>query len=644
MDCGTIRIVILVSGVFSVGGLARAETPANVVDLDPATRARCLSVLRAGLTSGEFWPSMHAAEGLTLAGQGAEVRAMLVPMLPKEKDDQQRCGLARELVRTGDLAFAQVLLDILASPNPHGHVHAAESLFKVWQVGDGTLLRRAMAPGGHSKLTQMAAAALARWGNQEALALLRESVRVDDGESARIAAWILARTGDRSDLPALRSGARRFTEPLTKAYFEHALATLGDDEGMKALIRNLGHADPSVRVYAAEFAPDARAIGAKDALVRLLDDPVLDVRLRSAQALVQLAQPAPPAPGEDIRRDVFVATAQHPRVSEGSVAVLRDGRLLYATTEFEGSGSDFATARIVAVESADAGRSWGERRVLQENVGQTNVMSATLRRLGGPARFDGPIGFFYVVKNSTSDLQVDLRVSEDEGKTFGEPSRVTDRPGYHVLNNDRVTVLSTGRLVVPVASTEDVSRVNTFACACFLSDDRGRTWRRSRGEVTYPRRGAMEPEVLELSNGRLLMHFRTQLGHIAVSELADGGETWSEARSWDVRAPEAPATLRRIPSTDHLLLIWNDVFSPGAGHGGKRTPLTAAVSTDEGRTWSFRRDLETGDRNTFAYTSVAFHRGRALLTYYVRDEASGRISSRFRSVPIAWFYESGGSR
>jgi sialidase-1 len=140
------------------------------------------------------------------------------------------------------------------------------------------------------------------------------------------------------------------------------------------------------------------------------------------------------------------------------------------------------------------------------------------------------------------------------------------------------------------------------------------------------------------------MHFRTQMGHIAVSDSADSGVTWGEARSWGVQAPEAPATLRRIPSTGHLLLIWNDTHDADAGHGGKRTPLTAAISTDEGRSWSFRRNLETGAEHTYAYTSVAFHRGRALLTYYVRDESSGRISSRFRSVPIAWFYEDLGVR
>lgn len=91
-------------------------------------------------------------------------------------------------------------------------------------------------------------------------------------------------------------------------------------------------------------------------------------------------------------------------------------------------------------------------------------------------------------------------------------------------------------------------------------------------------------------------------------------------------------------------MIWNDTFREGEGHGGKRTPLTAAISTDEGHTWTFRRDLETDKQKTYAYTSLVFDRGRALMTYYVRDEKSGRISSRFRSVPIAWFYEQPGPR
>lgn len=637
MDRSLMRSTFLV--LLSLAAAGAAE-PADRLELDEATRTRCLAELRAGLNleGDDFWAGMHAAEGLSRAGFGAEVRKALPARLETETDDQRRCGLARELVRAGDLAYVRVLLGVLEKRDPYGHVHACESLFKVREIGDGRSVRRAL-ESDQPRLAIMAAAALTRWGHRGGLERLRQFVRADDAEAARTAGWVLARVGGPADLAALRDGLRRFDDPLTRAYFEHALAALGDAEGRAALVRNLGHADPMVRANAAELAQEARPIGARSVLIARLDDPARDVRIRVADLLLALAGPPRAETPEAFGRDVFVASAEHPRYSEGSVLVRRDGSLLYGTTEFAGSGSDFAAARLVAVDSRDGGRAWSEPRVLQENVGRQNVMSLTLRRLVDPALRDGPIGMFYLVKNSPSDLHVFLRTSTDEGSSWSEPVRVTAEPGYHVLNNDRVTVLSTGRLVVPVASTDDVAHGGRFVSACYLSDDRGRTWRRSRGAVAYARRGAMEPEVLERIGGALLMHFRTQVGHIAVSESTDGGETWGEPRSWEVRAPEAPATLRRIPSTGDLLLVWNDAYRAGAGHGGKRTPLTAAVSSDEGRTWTYRRDLETSDQHTYAYTSLAFHQGRALLTYYVRDEASGRISSRFRSIPIGWFYE-----
>jgi sialidase-1 len=245
---------------------------------------------------------------------------------------------------------------------------------------------------------------------------------------------------------------------------------------------------------------------------------------------------------------------------------------------------------------------------------------------------------FYLVKNSFSDLRVYLRVSTDEGKTFGKPVRVTNTPGYHVLNNDRVTVLSSGRILVPVATTADVRKENRFVSSCFLSDDGGKTWRPGKGNVAYARRGAMEPEVLESSDGRVLMILRTQFGHIAAAYSKDGGETWSKPADWGVKAPEAPATLRRIPSTGDLLLVWNNTFRKGAGHGGKRTPLTAAVSSDEGKTWKHVRNIETRPDQAYAYTSLTFIGPRAVMSYYVRDEKTGRISTRFRSLPVAGFY------
>ena len=149
----------------------------------------------------------------------------------------------------------------------------------------------------------------------------------------------------------------------------------------------------------------------------------------------------------------------------------------------------------------------------------------------------------------------------------------------------------------------------------------------------------MEPEIIEFKDGRLGMIFRTQSGHIGISYSSDEGDTWSDPASWGVRAPESPATCRRIPSTGDLLLIWNDNYEPGADHQGKRIPLTAAISSDEGKTWKYKRNLEEGDHITAAYSSLTFTQDRAILTYTLRNAETGLRSHRFRSIPIAWFYK-----
>jgi len=623
-------------------GLSTEAT--DVAKLDAGTAARCIEILREAVRSDEFWPSMHAAEALTLAGYGDEVVKVLTPLLPLEKDDQQRCGLARELVRAGQRQHVNVLLSIMSGEDAHGHIHSCESIYKVFEIGDGVALRAAMQPGNPIKKQLMAAAALGRWGHPQAMQILRGALSSEDPDEARIAAWVLARIGNVTDVPLLRDNIARFDDPLVVAYFENAMAALGDSAGLKAMAQMLQSDDPALKVYAATFAGDARAVSLAPLLLPLLKHDVLDVRVRGAQTLLVLSKPST-ALGKDqiVSQDVFVATAKNPRYSEGSIVALADGRLLFATTQFADSASDFASARIIGKMSNDGGMTWGAAQVLQKSVGKLNVMSVTMLRLTDEAPYSGPIGMFYLVKNAHDDLDVWLKVSHDEGKTFRDPVLVTNEPGYHVMNNDRVRLLSTGRLVVPVASTSDVSKVNHFTSRCFISDDQGLTWHLGQGAIDYDKRGAMEPEIVELTplengNVHLAMYLRTQLGHIAVGYSHDAGETWTTAVDANIRAPEAPATIRRVPSTGDLVLVWNDNFTLGAGHGGKRTPLSIAISQDDGKTWKKVADIETSKQYTYAYTSLCFIRGRMVMSYYVRDESTGRISNRFRSLPISWLY------
>ncbi len=290
------RLWLVLIGMLAFAGagtkMVAAPPAGDVVELDDSTREKCLSVLRNGMRSAEFWPSIHAAEGLTSGGQGDEVIEFIQPMLKGPYDDQQRCGLARELVRAGDLNAAGIMLKILAGQESFGHVHAAESLYKVGELGDGKALRKAFEQSENPRLKLMAAAALGKAGNTKALKHARQMMFDKDPELARTAAWIVARIGKPDDIKDLKRGLANMTDEFSRSYFEHALATLGDDAGRKALAKNLGSQDPAVRTYSATFAGDARAVSVAPRLKELLDDENLDVRVRAAQSLLVLSKPA----------------------------------------------------------------------------------------------------------------------------------------------------------------------------------------------------------------------------------------------------------------------------------------------------------------------------------------------------------------
>lgn len=286
-------LAVWFSALLSIAKVNAADPPKGLSTLDDAAYQKCLAVLRSGLRSNEFWPAMHAAEALTIGGHGSEVIAFLEPLLDGPYDDQQRCGLARELVRAGERKHAEVMLKILAGPDNFGHVHAAESLFKVGELGDGSALRKAFEQTQNPRLQLMAAAALGRAGNMDALEHIQKTMTHEDPELARTAAWIVGQIGWKADIKDLKAGLEKMTDELSRAYFEHALATLGDAEGLEALARNLNSQDAAVRTYAANFAGDAKAVASVPRLIELLDDANLDVRVRAAQALLTLNQPAP---------------------------------------------------------------------------------------------------------------------------------------------------------------------------------------------------------------------------------------------------------------------------------------------------------------------------------------------------------------
>lgn len=79
---------------------------------------------------------------------------------------------------------------------------------------------------------------------------------------------------------------------------------------------------------------------------------------------------SPSSSSEIIEATIAPATESNRRNTEGDIVVLRDGTLYAAWSEFYGGNSDDSSARIVAARSTDGGRTWGERFVVQANIGQ----------------------------------------------------------------------------------------------------------------------------------------------------------------------------------------------------------------------------------------------------------------------------------
>ncbi len=255
------------------------------------------------------------------------------------------------------------------------------------------------------------------------------------------------------------------------------------------------------------------------------------------------------------------------------------------------------------------------------NEAAMNVMSVSLQRLT-----DGRIALLYLRKEAVTDCRPYLRYSGDEARTWSQPVKVIpdEDSAYYVVNNDRVIQLKTGRLVIPAALHEvqhDPPAFSPYGRAlCYVSDDGGRTWQRGREARVRPRTDGVpvmvqEPGIIELRDGRLMMFCRTDAGSQYVAWSRDGGMSWSELGGSEIISPLSPASMKRIPSTGDLLLIWNNHAAVSEALANKRTLLTVALSNDEGQHWRRVRNLEANPHGWYCYTAVAFTPDHVLLAY-----------------------------
>lgn len=340
----------------------------------------------------------------------------------------------------------------------------------------------------------------------------------------------------------------------------------------------------------------------------------------------------------------------------------------------------------------DRGRSWDESRPLMTTQDERITGFRT-----SPVRLkSGKLGLFYSGSQVRPgrDCKLVFRVSSDEGQTWSDGVDVD--PIFAVVRSSCGRVLSSGRIIAPVfiwispytgGISEHPSHGFCFSWV-YYSDDEGQTWNKSLSELTIAKdqgRGGMyqfeEPVVEALKDSRLIMLGRTELGRHYVSYSSDEGISWSTPQPGTVTAAYTPTSLRRIPTTGDLLMIWNQTSAEEGALGLERHRLTCAISKDEGATWDHFRNLESLDDVTqidpppaepmtvhrkaqyqqptdqqrypyapgplrICYPSITFSGEEAIIVYDT-DDTSGyelgapgadRHTTKLRAVPLEWLY------
>ncbi len=340
----------------------------------------------------------------------------------------------------------------------------------------------------------------------------------------------------------------------------------------------------------------------------------------------------------DAQPDVFLQLkpdVDNPRNSEGDFITLKNKQILFIYTHYTGkSDSDHAPAYLAGRYSKDGEKTWTQEDTrIVENEGTMNVMSVSLLRLQ-----NGNIALFYLRKNSESDCIPLMRISTDEARTWSDPvTCITDKKGYFVLNNSRVIQLNNGRLLMPVAQHNDETNPKLQDRAkiwCYYSDDSGTTWHCSK-EVPNPSGViSQEPGVVELKDGSIMMIIRASGGFQQISHSHDKGITWTPMFTSTIRSPLSPATIARIPTTGDLMLVWNN-----NNKDQLRTPLTVAISKDEGKTWQYIKNIENNPDGCYCYIAVYFYRKKVLLAYCAGKGEWDLSNTNITGFPVKWLYQ-----
>jgi predicted neuraminidase len=217
-----------------------------------------------------------------------------------------------------------------------------------------------------------------------------------------------------------------------------------------------------------------------------------------------------------------------------------------------------------------------------------------------PVLFEAPGGPVWLFHTSQKEhagegkAEIYAVTSEDSGKSWSQRKLIFPPSVY-----DRQPMVVAGdRWLLPIYFTPRKKKGDDILdySAVQVSTDRGVTWKVC--EVPESK-GLAQPNVIALDSGHFVLYLRSRFADWIYQSTSTDGCNWTEPKPSQLPNNNASMQAVRLKN-GHLVMAFNNtqksiVRGTAAGRA-KRMPLTVALSTDNGATWSWVRDIETGNK------------------------------------------------
>jgi predicted neuraminidase len=282
--------------------------------------------------------------------------------------------------------------------------------------------------------------------------------------------------------------------------------------------------------------------------------------------------------------------ALYPSSHAANLLALKNGDVL--CTWFSGSAEGESNVGIVLSRLPKGSSTWQPTILIDRREGKSYQ---------NPVLFQQPSGriwIFHTMQTAgkgQADAEVMKVYSDDNGKTWSHPEVLFNTPGS--FTRQPVVVLPDGAWLLPLfyTPTEGITEgAESNYSSVEITHDEGKTWQ----EYRIPKsNGLVHPNVLRLGARSYIVFLRSRYADYIYSAQSIDGCHWSEPAKTSL--PNNNASIQAyLLKNGHIVMAFDNSSGPDAEHKPRtapRVPLSIALSTDGGKTWSHVRDLERGD-------------------------------------------------